>query len=62
MEQYVVKILSIHNVTHNVRAYRMEKPSGYGFEPGQATDVSINKEGWREEKPIIRVLRISSIN
>jgi ferredoxin-NADP reductase len=50
MEQYVVKILSIHDVTHNVRAYRIEKPPGYRFVPGQATDVSINKDGWREEK------------
>jgi ferredoxin-NADP reductase len=33
-----------------VRAYRIEKPSGYRFEPGQATDISINKDGWREEK------------
>jgi ferredoxin-NADP reductase len=50
MEQYVVKILSIHDVTHNVRAYRIEKPPGYRFVSGQATDVSINKDEWREEK------------
>jgi len=59
MEQYVVKILSIRNVTHNVRAYRIEKPSGYRFEPGQATDVSINKEGWKEEK---RPFTFTSLN
>ena len=28
----------------------MEKPEGYRFHPGQATDVSINKSKWKEEK------------
>jgi ferredoxin-NADP reductase len=50
MEQHIVSILSIQNVTHDVRAYRLEKPAGYRFTPGQATDVAINKDGWREEK------------
>jgi ferredoxin-NADP reductase len=50
MEQHVVKIVAIHDVTHDVRAYRLEKPSGYRFVPGQATDVTINKDGWKEEK------------
>lgn len=50
MEQHIVEILSIRDITHNVRAYRIEKPEGYRFVPGQATDVSINREGWRDEK------------
>lgn len=50
MADFAVKILSIENVTHNVRAYRLEKPAGYRFEPGQATEVSINKAGWLEER------------
>ena len=50
MEQHIVKILSIKDVTHDVRAYKLEKPAGYSWTPGQATDVSINKEGWKEEK------------
>jgi ferredoxin-NADP reductase len=45
-----VKILSIAQVTHDVRSYRVTKPAGYTFEPGQATDVSINKEEWKNEK------------
>src|SRR6478672_3414939 len=49
MEQ-VVPILSIRDVTHNVRSYRVQKPDNYEFVPGQATEVSINKEGWKEEK------------
>lgn len=48
--EHIVKILSIHDVTHNVRSYQFTKPAGYRFEPGQATEVSINKNGWKEEK------------
>lgn len=45
---YTVKIIDIHPVTHNVNRYVLEKPVGYTFIPGQATDVSINKDGWKE--------------
>jgi len=45
-----VKIRSAEYVTHNVRRFDVEKPSGWAFEPGQATEVSIDKEGWRDEK------------
>jgi hypothetical protein len=44
-----VKIKSLTHVTHDVLQITTEKPSGYTFTPGQATDVSINKEGWKEE-------------
>lgn len=50
MEEHVVKILSIQDVTHDVRAYRVEKPEGYRFIPGQATEVAIDKDGWREQR------------
>ncbi len=45
-----VKILNIEKITHNVRRYTLEKPSGYGFTAGQATDVSIDRDGYREKK------------
>lgn len=54
-----VKILAIENVTHNVKRFRCEKPEGYQFVPGQATEVSINKEGWRDEK---RPFTFTSLN
>ena len=57
--EHIVKILSIHDVTHNVRSYRFNKPPGYKFEPGQATEVSINKDGWKEEK---RPFTFTSLN
>jgi len=58
-EQHIVSIQSIHDVTHNVRSYRFTKPPGYKFEPGQATEVSINKNGWKEEK---RPFTFTSLN
>ena len=45
-----VKILDIADVTHNVRRYTLEKPKGFTFKPGQATDVSLDEEGWRDKK------------
>ncbi|MEI9900676.1 MAG: hypothetical protein WDN31_11775 [Hyphomicrobium sp.] len=45
-----VKILDIADVTHNVRRYRFEKPADYSFTPGQATDVSLDEDGWRDKK------------
>jgi len=45
-----VKILKIQQVTHNVRQYRLEKPEGYSFEPGQATELSLDEEGFRDKK------------
>lgn len=43
------KILKTELVTHDVRRFVVEKPKGYKFTPGQATDVSINKPGWEEK-------------
>jgi ferredoxin-NADP reductase len=50
MEEYIVKVLSIEPVTHDVKRFRFEKPDGYVFKPGQATDVSINTPGLKNEK------------
>ena len=45
-----LRILAADLVTHNVRRYRLEKPEGFQFEPGQATELSIDLEGWRDRK------------
>ena len=45
-----VEILNIEDITHDVRAYTFEKPDGYSFTPGQATEAAIDKEGWRDKK------------
>lgn len=47
--EHIVKIISITSVTHNVRQYNLEKPEGFHFTPGQATDVSINESKWKDE-------------
>lgn len=48
--QTSVSILDTIPVTHNVRHYRVERPRGYSFTPGQATEVSIDREGWQDKK------------
>jgi ferredoxin-NADP reductase len=50
MEQHIVRILDKKNLTHNVIRFRYEKPEGYTFIPGQATEVAVDKDGWRDEK------------
>jgi len=55
----IVKIISIQKVTHNVKHYRVEKPQDYIFKPGQATEVSINKKEWKDEK---RPFTFTSLN
>lgn len=50
MEEYIVKILKIKQITHDVKRFQIEKPEGYSFMPGQATDVSINRPGLKDEK------------
>ncbi|MFN0274792.1 MAG: flavodoxin reductase [Chitinophagales bacterium] len=49
MQQHRVKIISIDNITHDVLQIVTEKPQTFTFTSGQATEVSINKEGWENE-------------
>ncbi len=46
----IVKIRSIAYVTHDVKCFRIAKPSGYMYVPGQATELSVNKEGWKDKR------------
>ncbi|MDA3881679.1 MAG: hypothetical protein PF481_00170, partial [Bacteroidales bacterium] len=50
MEKQIVKINSIKHITPDVLQIVTEKPQKYNFIPGQATEVSINKNGWKDEK------------
>ncbi|MEQ8524845.1 FAD-binding oxidoreductase [Gracilimonas sp.] len=56
---HTLKIKDIQNVTHDVKKIILEKPDGYEFEPGQATEVAIDKDGWRDEK---RPFTFTSLN
>jgi ferredoxin-NADP reductase len=49
METHIVKVLKTESVTHNVKRFTLEKPAGYTFISGQATDVAINKPGLENE-------------
>lgn len=44
-----VKILDITHLTHDVVKVVAEKPATLNYQPGQAVDISINKQGWEQE-------------
>lgn len=44
-----VKITAIEHLTHDVMRIVAEKPASINYLPGQAVDVSINKQGWEQE-------------
>ncbi len=50
MQQHHVRIKSIDKITHDVLQIITEKPPKFNFNPGQATEVSINKKEWENEK------------
>ncbi len=50
MEQHITKIKSIEHITHDVLKIVTERPQQYVFTPGQATEISINKPDWQNEK------------
>jgi ferredoxin-NADP reductase len=50
MKQTIVRVKSVDNVTHDVLKIVTEKPKMYLFTSGQATEFSINKKDWKEEK------------
>lgn len=56
---HTLRIIDIQKVTHDVKQFTLEKPEGFKFEPGQATEVAIDKEGWRDEK---RPFTFTSLN
>jgi ferredoxin-NADP reductase len=49
MKKYKVKILDDFLVTHDVKSFVVNKPKNYTFEPGQATEISINNEEWKDQ-------------
>lgn len=45
-----VQIQKIGFINHNVLQIQTQRPENYGFSPGQATEVALDKENWRDEK------------
>ncbi len=49
MSKQYVRIKSIKKVTHDTLSIVTEKPDGFTFKPGQATNIAIDRKGWEEE-------------
>jgi len=47
---YTVELKKIEPVTHDTNHLVFKRPEGFTFEPGQATDFSLDKDGWRDKK------------
>lgn len=50
MTEHIVKIKAINKATHDTLKIVTEKPEQYIFTPGQATEITINKKDWQNEK------------
>jgi len=50
MEEHIVKIIGIEQLTHDVKKFQVDKPQGYSFIPGQATNVSVNTPELKTKK------------
>lgn len=59
MEKHIVKVLEAEYVTPDVKRFRTQKPAGYTFVPGQATDVALNLPGWEDQ---FRPFTFTSLN
>ncbi len=45
-----LKILHSHFITHNVKRFVLEKPSGFEYAPGQSALISIDLPDWKEQR------------
>jgi hypothetical protein len=49
MDSHIVRVLEAKYITHDVKCFKVERPAGYTFTPGQATEVSINLPEWKDK-------------
>lgn len=47
---HTLTLQSVETVTPDVNRYRFDKPAGLGVKPGQALDICLDRDGWRDEK------------
>ncbi|SLN13888.1 Ferredoxin--NAD(P)(+) reductase (naphthalene dioxygenase ferredoxin-specific) [Roseivivax jejudonensis] len=47
---HTLTLRSIAPVTHDTNHLVFDRPEGFSFSPGQATDLALDRDGWREEK------------
>ncbi|GAO43870.1 FAD-binding oxidoreductase [Flavihumibacter petaseus] len=50
MPTHRVTLTEVKPVTHDVKSFHFTRPDGYEFVPGQATDVNLVDEDWKQEK------------
>lgn len=50
MTEYGIRIISIDDITHDVKRFRLEKPEGYSFIPGQAASLSVNTPEMKDQR------------
>lgn len=48
--KYRSRVVHREPLGRRVHLYVVEKPEGFRFEPGQAVELSIDEDGWRDEK------------
>ena len=59
MEEHLVRIIRTEQLTHDVKKFQVEKPQGYSFIPGQATNLSVNRPDLKNKK---RPFTFTSLN
>jgi ferredoxin-NADP reductase len=59
MSTYTVTIKEANFINGNVKRFLLEKPKGYHFIPGQATEFALNEEGWHDK---FRPFTFTSLN
>lgn len=47
--KHELTLRSIEPVTHNVHCLRFDKPKGFVFKPGQAVEMRLDRDGWRDK-------------
>lgn len=46
---YLLTLSTSTQVTPDTHAFRFPRPEGYDFKPGQATELKLQRDGWRDE-------------
>ncbi|HEY9039264.1 MAG TPA: FAD-binding oxidoreductase [Roseovarius sp.] len=46
---HTLTLRAIEPVTHNTHHLVFDRPEGFEFEPGQAIEMTLQKDGWRDE-------------
>lgn len=50
MAQHIVKVLAANYITHDVKRFVVEKPTGFHYQSGENVMVALNKTGWESQQ------------